>query len=123
MNQTLNAKACEIAWKEQRFSDILLRMETFHTICNMLSIAGKRFGDAGLRDILIESQMVAEGSVCGVLDGKQHNRSVRAHRFVHETSMRLAWREVITWLDDRGNQAPRVHLLLERVNNLAVSIN
>ena len=96
MDQALHAKACEIAWKEQRFSDILLRMETFHTICNMVSIAGKQFGDAGLRDILIESQIVAEGSVSGLLYGKKHNRSVRAHRCVYETSMRLAWREVIT---------------------------
>lgn len=73
MDDSLFAKACEITWKEDRFSHIILRMGTFHTICNMFSILGKRFGDAGLKDILIESQIVAEGSINGVLNGKQYN--------------------------------------------------
>ena len=76
----------------------------------MLSIIGKGFGDAGLRDILIESRIVAEGSVNGVLVGKQYNRAVSGHKCVCEALMQLAWQEFITWLDDRGNQAPRVHV-------------
>jgi hypothetical protein len=44
MDQALFAKAAEIAWKhKERFSHILLRMGTFHTICNALAILGKRF--------------------------------------------------------------------------------
>ena len=42
-------------------------MGTFHTICNALSILGKRFRDAGLKDICIEAGIVAEGSINGVL--------------------------------------------------------
>ena len=71
MDQALFAKACEICWKEECFSKIVLRMGVFHALCNMFSILGKRFGDGGLKDVLIESQIVAEGSVNGVLDGKQ----------------------------------------------------
>ena len=41
-------------------------MGTFHTICNALSILGKRFWDAGLKDICIEAGIVAEGSINGV---------------------------------------------------------
>ena len=53
MDQALFAKACEITWKEECFSNIILRMGTFHAICNMCSILGKRFGDGGLKDTLI----------------------------------------------------------------------
>ena len=38
-------------------------MGVFHTICTLLSILGKHFQDAGLRDICIESGEIVEGSV------------------------------------------------------------
>lgn len=64
MDQALFAKATEIAWKhKERFSNILLRMGTFHTICNALAILGKRFRDAGLKDICVEAEIVAQGSI------------------------------------------------------------
>ena len=81
MDQAIFAKATEIAWRhKEQFSNVVLRMGTFHTICNALSIIGKRFGDAGLKDIYIEAGIVAEGSITGVLDGKHYNRAVRTHK-------------------------------------------
>ena len=62
MDQALFAKVAEIAWKQKElFPNILLRMGTFHTICNALSILGKRFRDAGLKDICIEAGIVVRG--------------------------------------------------------------
>jgi len=64
MDQALYAKATEIVWKHYDvFSSVLLRMGAFHTICNALSILGKRFRDAGLKDICTEAGLVAEGSI------------------------------------------------------------
>ena len=57
----------------------------------MLSIIGKRFQDAGLKDFCVESGVIAEGSVAGVLDGRRNNRGVRLHNIMHEAFMRLAW--------------------------------
>ena len=55
MDQALYAKAVEIAWKhKERYSNIFFRMGTFHTIMNVLGIIGKRFQDAGIKDICIE---------------------------------------------------------------------
>lgn len=55
MDQALFAKAAQVAWKEHdRYASIILRLGTFHTICNLLSIIGKRFQDAGLRDIVLK---------------------------------------------------------------------
>ena len=42
-------------------------MGVFHTICTMLAVIGKRFGDAGLRDLSVESGVIAGGSIAGVL--------------------------------------------------------
>ena len=47
-------------------------------------------GDSGLKDIFIGSQIVAEGSIRGVIDGKHYNRGLRAHKYLYEALMRLA---------------------------------
>ena len=44
-----------------------------HSICSLRSTIGKLFGDAGLRDMAVESGVIAEGSINKVLDGKQYN--------------------------------------------------
>ena len=50
-------------------------------------------GYLGLKDIFIESQIVADCSISGVIDGKHYNRGVRAHKYLYEALMRLAWAE------------------------------
>ena len=78
MDQALYAKATEIACMHKtRYSNIVLRLGTFHTICIALAILGKRFRDAGLNVICIEAGIVAEGSINGDIDGKHYNRAVR----------------------------------------------
>jgi len=70
LDQALYANACEVAWKHiDLYAEVLLRLGTFHTICNRLSIIGKRFQDAGLRDTCTESGIIAGGAVSGVLEG------------------------------------------------------
>ncbi|KAG1693955.1 A disintegrin and metalloproteinase with thrombospondin motifs adt-1 [Nymphon striatum] len=92
MDQALYAKAAEVAWKHKlRFESLLLMMGNFHIICNMLSIIGKLFRDAGLRDLAVESGVIAEGSIDKVLDGKQYNRGVRLHKLIYEALMRLVY--------------------------------
>ena len=123
MDQALYAKAAEIAWKQDQFSNIVLRMGTFHTICNALAILGKRFGDGGLKDIFIESQTVAEGSISGVIDGKHYNRGVRAHKYLYEALMRLAWAEFMRWLETSDpNHHITVVSFLEQVDTLASNL-
>ena len=71
----------------------------FDTICNLLSIIGKRFQDAGLRDLCVESGVIAEGSVTGVMDGRKYNHAIRLHKLVYEALMRLAWKGFLPWLE------------------------
>ena len=88
-DQPIYAKAMEIKWKHSvHFRDIIVRMGMFHTICTLLGIIGKRFQDAGLRDLCVESQVIAEGSVSGVMEGRKYNHAVRLHKLVYEALMR-----------------------------------
>ena len=100
-DQALYAKACEVVWKNpDNFHPIVLRMGVFHTICTMLAVIGKRFGDAGLRDLSVESGVIADGLIAGVLDGKKYNRAIRLHKLVYEALLRLAWSGFEAWLGD-----------------------
>jgi len=71
----------------------------FHTICTLLSTIGKRFQDVGLRDLCVESGVIAEGSVAGVMDGRRYNRAVRLHKLVYETLLRQAWKGFLPWME------------------------
>ena len=100
-DQALYAKAAEIMWKHEKFKNIIIRMGVFHTICILLSILGKRFQDGGLRDLCVESGVIAEGSIAGVMEGRKYNRAVRLHKLVYEALMRLAWKSFLLWLKEK----------------------
>ncbi|XP_056105946.1 uncharacterized protein LOC130084505 [Rhinichthys klamathensis goyatoka] len=96
-DQAIYAKAQQIRWKDDDFTQrIVIRLGEFHTCMSYLSILGKRFGDAGLQDILIESEVVAPGSINGVISGHHYNRSIRAHKLLYESLQRI---RLLTFLD------------------------
>ena len=99
-------------------------MGTFHTICNALSILGKRFGEGGLKDICIEAELVAEGSINGVLDGKHYNRAVRVHKYIYEALMRLAWAGFTNWVEENvPEKSAMIKSFLEEVNRMVGELN
>ncbi len=99
-DQALYAKAIELTWKHPvMFKDLVLRMGDFHTIFNFLATIGKRFQDAGLKDLAVESGVIAEGASQAVMDGRLYNRSLRFHKLVYEALLRLAWKTFPSWLE------------------------
>lgn len=93
-DQAIYAKAQEIRWQSEdiMMHHIIVHMGEFHTCMSFIGMIGKRFGDAGLQDILIESEVVATGSINGVLNGHHYNRSVRAHKLMYEALQHLRFR-------------------------------
>lgn len=90
LDQAIYSKALQIVWKEsEKFTKIVFRLRTFHTTCVMLCVIGKMIGDAGLRDVLIESGKVVSGSVNGVMAVKYYNRATRIFRIVYEALLLL----------------------------------
>ena len=85
LDEAIYAKAFEIACKhKQEFKTVVLQLGAFQTCFAILGALGKRFDDSGLRDLLLESGVVAEGSIDGVLSGRHYNRSVRVHKLLLE---------------------------------------
>ena len=124
-DQALYAKAIEKTWKHSdKFKNVILRMGVFHTICNLLSTIGKRFQDAGLRDLSVESGVIAEGAISGVMVGRKHNRAVRLHKLVYEAMMRLAWNGFISWMQENHSReaAPLEETLKSSIRNLSENV-
>ena len=53
-DQAIYAKACGIVWKRREmFKDVVLMLGNFHLLMMFLRVIGKRFGDAGLKDLSV----------------------------------------------------------------------
>ena len=77
-DQAIYSKACAVKWKEPlQFQRFILMMGIFHLHMVFMSILNKRFVDAGLRDALVQSSIVAEGSVDSAFCGKSYNCGIR----------------------------------------------
>jgi hypothetical protein len=120
-DQALYAKALEIAWKHQeKFGCIIFRMGIFHTLCTLLANLGKRFGDAGLKDLCVESEIIADGSI-GVLDGQKYNRAIRMHKIMNEALMRITWDGFLQWLGTR--ESDHLNEVLSLLKDLAGDVS
>ena len=77
---------------------INLRMGGFHASCIFIVVIGKRFGSAGLRDIIIESGLVGAGVAESVIKGKQYNRALRVLKTLYEAMQRLKFDAFEEWM-------------------------
>lgn len=106
LDHAIFSKALEILLKDGNDSlraFINLRMGGFHACCVFLAIIGKRFGDAGLKDLIIESGLLGEGYVEQVINGKHYNNAMRIHHSVAEAFTRRKIDGFTKWLTSRGN--------------------
>ena len=60
-DQAIYAKAVEvICQRSEELSRVVKRLGAFHIACTLLAVIGKRFRDAGLKDIIIESEIACD---------------------------------------------------------------
>ena len=89
-DQSFYAKAMEVFWKHRDlFRNLVIMMGRFHSLMMLLGIIGHRFGDTGLAELSVESDVVAGGSIEKVLSGKNYNRVIRMHKILYEALMKL----------------------------------
>ncbi|CAB4001806.1 Hypothetical predicted protein, partial [Paramuricea clavata] len=55
-------------------------------------------------DVFIESGIVSEGSIKGVMSGKHYNRSLLCHKTMYEALQRLRFEEFLDTLDDESQE-------------------
>ena len=87
----------------------------FHLIMTLLGVIGTRFGDAGLRELAIESDAIAEGSVERVLNGKNYNRSLCLRKIFFEALMILLLNSFENSLSDNAELLARQNTLTEEL--------
>ena len=107
LDQAIYCKAQEIKWKHPgQFKSVVLCMGGFHIAGIFMAVLGKRFGDGGLHDLLVESGVLAAGSAASVLDGKHCNRGIRVQQVIWEALSRLRWRQFENFLEGEGRGCP-----------------
>ena len=88
-----------------------------------MSLIGKRFQDADLRDC-IESSVIAEGSVSAVFEGRNYNRAIRFYKLAYEAFMRVAWEGFEAWLEaSNSNETGEMKVSLNAIADLVDDIN
>ncbi|CAB4024191.1 Hypothetical predicted protein [Paramuricea clavata] len=80
----------EVFWKqEEQFEGLVVLMGGFYLLMTLLAIIGNRFGDSGLSDVAVHSEVIAEGSIDSVLNGKHYNKGIRLHKIMYEAMIKL----------------------------------
>ena len=85
-DREIYAKAVEvICQRSEELSRVVTRIEAFHIACTLLAVIRKRFRDAGLEDVIIESEIIGIGSInIRALLIKYYNRVMQMHKIVGE---------------------------------------
>ena len=129
-DQAIYSKAIVIKWKTPtKYKSCIIMLGMFHMIMMYLGIIGERFKDAGMKDVLIQSEVISGGSIDRAFSGKMYNRGVRYNKLFYEALYRLLvekFEENVNNIDDQviidnmyDNLTPlREDLLEENLNEL-----
>lgn len=70
------------ATEKPTFDNLFIHLGPFHIMMAYFKAIGKVISDCGLTNVMVESSLLANGSVNGFLDGKHFNRCKRLHPLV-----------------------------------------
>ena len=105
LDHAIYCKAVEIIMND-RHTDlrdfINLRMGGFHATCVFLSVIGKCFSDAGLKDLPVETGLIGADMTEQLLKGKHYNNAIRIHLYLIEAITRLKLDAFQGWLQSNG---------------------
>ena len=117
LDHAIYSKAVEIIMMERNAdlrAFVNLRMGGFHAACIFLCVIGKRFADAGLKDIIVESALVGEDSAQQVLKGKHYNNAMRVHMYVAEAITRIRLDAFEDWLKKTNKFEEYTNIIKEK---------
>ena len=79
---------------------ILFVLEGFYGKICYLSSLGKIWGSAGLKDMIVNSDVYTEVTVDMILQGKEFNRGIHAFILSYETLSQLRCEEFLEWIQE-----------------------
>ena len=108
MDQQLYSMAEEIKWHlKDQFSTHFLRLGSLHTMMLYISSIGKIWGDAGLRDLLVISEVYVLGTAELFLQGKEYNRAITALIYIYEALSQARFTEYLKYIKEKKSNFPR----------------
>ena len=95
---------------------MVIRVWDFHTSMTYLGTIGSAFKDSGFEDILIEPDIVAPGSIKGILSDHHYNRIISANKMMYEALGRFRWKTFIE--ASSADECDSVHDLTKALNDV-----
>ena len=93
-------------------------MGGFHVSMTFIAVIGRRYASPGLRDVLIEADILACGSVDQVVNGRHYNRAIYSLKLMYEVMWRLRWAAFLEWkAREQGRDTPDLGDLYELVTD------
>ena len=94
----LLTKALEIKWSaNNELAGVILCEGGMHFLMSVFAGIGHLYGDAGLRQLLCDSDVYAAGSVHQIMSGKDFDRALMAYKLVDEALHRRFFQQLREW--------------------------
>ena len=77
-------------------------MGGYHACNVFLTVIGKGFGSAGLKDLIVEARSAGPDQVKGTLKGKHYSYDIRISKIVLEALLRIKFECFEKWLEKEG---------------------
>ena len=99
-DQQLYALAQQVKWaRPEEFQSLTNRLGGFHTLSTFTACIGKIWGDSGLKDLLVESNVYASNTVDRMLTGHQFHRTIRGLTLAFEVLTISFVSSFFKWMD------------------------
>ena len=83
-------KGFPLIWKNpKRYEKHIILIGTFHLACAYLKMVGKKMKGSALSDIFLETELIGQGSLGGVMRGRHYERAMSCHKTILECLERL----------------------------------
>ncbi|XP_053391138.1 uncharacterized protein LOC128553968 [Mercenaria mercenaria] len=103
----LLTKALEIVWsRPEEFEGVVPIEGGMHFLMSLFGGIGFIYGDAGLKHLLVESDVFARNTADHILSGKDFDRALRALLMVDEVLNRRLLINFFRWAEDYGHTIP-----------------
>ena len=90
-------KAYPLIWNNpDRHEKHIILIGTFHLACAYMKMIGKQMYRSGLSDILLETGLIASGSIEGALSGTHYDRAMQCQKVMLECLERLLLSQYVT---------------------------
>ena len=100
LDHAIYSKAVEVVMDERHpdLRDFINLRMGFHATCVFLGATGKQFGDAGLKDVMVETGILGEDTAQKVLRGKHYNNGKSTRLCVAQVMTRVKLDAFLEWL-------------------------